>query len=94
MSDLQTSTDYEILNESVTTSYAEITYTKPIRGFRLQVRGNTVIYHKRKSADTNYVTIWPRTNVPYVFYTASVTPSLGFYKTATGTDTLEIIVFY
>lgn len=85
---------WAILNQAITTSYAQVTYTRPIRGFRVQCRGDSVVFHKKLTGDTNYYTIKARTNHPYELYNMDSSPSLGFFRTEDGSDTLEIIVFF
>lgn len=94
MADRANGSDWGVINQELDTTYEEITYTRPIRGFRINARGETNILHKRKEADSNYHTIKAGTGEPFEFWLSNETPSLGWFKAETGTETVEIVVFY
>jgi len=94
MTDYSTGSDYDHINSSLTTTYTEITYAKPIRGFRIQSRGEANIRHKRRSTDTDYFTIKGGSLVPYTISDMVASSSLGFFATETGTETAEITVYF
>lgn len=97
MSDIFAGSDWDVINTSLTGTYVEVTYTKNIRGFRVQARGEKDVRHKRKNADTKYVTIKAGSAAPYsVMLSPSdpATTSLGFFAVASGSETLESLVFF
>jgi hypothetical protein len=96
MSDLYSASDFVILNQSVTSSGVTVSYTKPVRRwFVHNVRGGSnVVYFKRRSTDSNYLTIYPRMSFPNEVVLLSDTPTLGYFYTDTGvTVTIEIVVY-
>lgn len=94
MSDLSIGSDWDIINAPVTITYEEVTYTRPIRGFRIKARGEGNVFHKRKDADTKYCTIKGGTAEPFTVWLSQATSSLGFFATESGTETLEAYVFF
>ena len=94
MSDLSIGSDWDIINQDLTTTYVEVTHPRPIRGFRIKARGEANIRHKRLSSDTKYSTIKGGTAEPFTIWLSQATASLGFYAAEAGTETLEAYVFF
>lgn len=94
MSDLIIGTDWDVINFELTSDFQQVTYSRAIRGFRIQARGESDVYHKRRSSDSNYTTIKAGSNHPYEIVLLSATASLGYFSCASGSETLEIIVFF
>ena len=94
MSDLSIGSDWDVTVKSLTTTYSEFTYTRPIRGFRIKARGEGNVFHKRREADSAYSTIKGGTAEPFTVWLSQATSSLGFFATESGTETLEAYVFF
>ena len=94
MADFSIGSNWDVINQALDTNYVEVTYTVPIRGFRINARGENDIRHKRKSADTKYHTIKGGTGEPFTIWLSQATPSLGFFAVGAGTETMEVVVFY
>lgn len=95
MADIAIGSKTAVLNPTVTAAdYTEVTAPHPIRGYRLRVRDNVPVLFKSNYADTTYFTIMPREVPPFNIYSMSNTPSLGWFKSSSGTITLEILLIY
>lgn len=94
MADIDVGQDWDIINTELTGDYSEVTYSRTIRGFRAQARGESNIRHKRRSSDSNYSTIKSGSQPPYTLLMNSGTVSLGFFAAESGSETLEIVVFF
>lgn len=94
MADIDVGTDWDIINTQLTDSYTEITYSRTIRGFRAQARGESNIRHKRRSTDSNYSTIKSGSQPPYTLLMNASTVSLGFFAAESGDEIIEIVVFF
>lgn len=90
--------DWDIVNLDITGSYTEATYTKPVKNFIINIRGDSSIRIKRLSADTKYFTIKNGGNMPVdlpISNAGADACSLGFYATDGGaSDTIEFIVIF
>lgn len=94
MSDLIVSSQWDIVNTSLDTNYQEITYSRAIRGYLINSRGETDILMKKTDAATDYKTIKAGGERPMNLYMPASSNSLGWFRVATGTDVAEIMVFY
>lgn len=86
--------DWDVVNQGLTTDFAEVTYSRTVRKFRIQARGEITLYHKRRITDSNFITIKAGSNHPYEVLLNSSSVSLGFFATESGSDTLEGLVFF
>lgn len=93
MSDVAVASDWDIINYVLTASPVEVTYTRPIRGFKVKARGETDILHRRSAGASSYATIKGGTEDPITVILRVASPSLGFFSGTTG-ETMEAYVFW
>lgn len=89
--------DWDIINQDLTDVFAEVTYVRPIKDFFFKARNGSTILHKRRMADTKYMTLDPGVMPDKKVLLSDANAagaSLGFFATATGTETLEVYVVF
>lgn len=91
-------TNWDVINQSLNSTIAEVTYVRPIKDFWFRMRNDSTVYHRRLASDTKFVTIqggvMPDKKVILSDANAAGA-SLGFFNLDTGnTDTIEIYVTY
>jgi hypothetical protein len=90
-------TDWDVINQALTGNFAEVTYVRPVKDFAVQARGDSDIYHKRRSADTKFFTIKAggfADKKVLLCDADAASASLGFFAAASGSDTLEAYVTF
>lgn len=90
--------NWDVVNQVLNSTIAEVKYTRPIKDFWFRMRNDSTVYHRRRLADASYVTIqggvMPDKKVILSDANAAGA-SLGFFNLdANGVDTIEIYVTY
>lgn len=92
-----TGNNWDIINQAITASYVEVTYTRHVKNYLIQARGDSNVLIKRLNSDTKYFTLKSGSSASRDILLASPSAdsaSLGFFATDSGTDTLEVIVIF